>query len=309
MSPLASASSNPLRGILCSLAGIFLLTTSDAGVKWLTDTLPFGEVLFIRTLFAMFAIALIVWHRGGIASLHIVSPRNLAVRALFGTGSTFIIVASLSLLPIGEVLTMVFVTPLLVAALATPLLGERVGWHRWLAILAGFAGVVIMLRPGAETFTLAALLPLLAALVASLRDIVTRRISATESSLAILAFSILGLLAASLATLPFGWRPPGAIDIAIAGASGLLFGAAHYLMIEGYRHAEASLVAPFRYTNLIWAPLWGFVLWHEVPGIGLLTGAPLIAAGGLYVLYRERADRKALPVAPVQYPESEFRDP
>jgi drug/metabolite transporter (DMT)-like permease len=276
MSPLASASSNPLRGILCSLAGIFLLTTSDAGVKWLTDTLPFGEVLFIRTLFAMFAIALIVWHRGGIASLHIVSPRNLAVRALFGTGSTFIIVASLSLLPIGEVLTMVFVTPLLVAALATPLLGERVGWHRWLAILAGFAGVVIMLRPGAETF---------------------------------LAFSILGLLAASLATLPFGWRPPGAIDIAIAGASGLLFGAAHYLMIEGYRHAEASLVAPFRYTNLIWAPLWGFVLWHEVPGIGLLTGAPLIAAGGLYVLYRERADRKALPVAPVQYPESEFRDP
>lgn len=288
MSSVASASSNPLRGILCSLAGIFLLTTSDAGVKWLTDTLPFGEVLFVRTLFVLIPIALIVWQRGGLVSLRIRSPRNLAVRALFGTASTFIIVASLSLLPIGEVLTIVFVTPLFVAALATPLLGERVGWHRWLAILAGFGGVLIMLRPGGETFTTVALLPLLAALVASLRDIVTRRISATESSMAILAFSVLGLLLASLMTLPFGWRPLTMTDIAIAGASGLMFGTAHYLMIEGYRYAEASLVAPFRYTNLIWAPLWGFVLFHEIPGLGLLAGAPLIAASGLYVFYRER---------------------
>ena len=286
---------HPLRGILCTLAGVCLLTTSDAGVKWLTDTLPFGEVLFIRTVFVLIPIGLIVWRQGVSRSLRIVSPRNLMLRALFGTGSTFLIVASLSLLPIGEVLTLVFVTPLFVAALATPLLGEHVGWHRWLAILVGFGGVLIMLQPGTETFRIIALMPLAAALIASLRDIVTRRISTTESSLAILTFSILGLLAASLATVPFGWRPVGASDIAIAGTSGLLFGLAHYLMIEGYRYAEASLVAPFRYTNLIWAPLLGFILWGDLPGFGLLAGAPLIAASALYIIYRERTLKKKPP--------------
>jgi drug/metabolite transporter (DMT)-like permease len=282
-----------MRGIAYALAAVFLLTASDAAIKWTTGSLPFGEALFIRMLFVLLPIALIVRRRGGIASLRIVSPRNLLLRALFGTGSTFLIVASLSLLPIGEVLTLVFVTPILVTALAPLLLGEHVGWHRWLAVTGGFAGVVIMLQPGAAAFQVAALLPLGAALVASLRDIVTRRISATESSLAILTFSALGLSAASLATLPFGWRPPSGADIAIAGVSGLLFGLAHYLMIESYRFAQASLVAPFRYTNLLWAPLMGFLIWGDVPGLALLAGAPLIAAGGLYLIWRERGLAKA----------------
>lgn len=288
-----SSSSHPLRGIALSLIGVFLLTSSDAAIKWVTDDLPFGQALFIRTLFVLIPIGLIVWRRGGPASLRIVSPRNLAVRALFGTGSTFLVVASLSLLPIGEVLTLVFVTPVLVTALAPLALGEHVGWHRWLAVLGGFAGVVIMLQPGAGTFQIAALLPLAAALIASVRDIVTRRISASESSLTILAFSALGLIIASLATAPFGWRPVSASEIAIAGASGLLFGVAHYMMIESYRFAEASLIAPFRYTNLIWAPLVGFLLFGEIPGVALLAGAPLIGASGLYIIWREHAQHRA----------------
>ena len=291
--PDASASQHPLRGIVLTLAGVFLLTSSDAAIKWVTGSLPFGEALFLRTLFVILPIAVIVWHRGGLACLRIVSPKNLLLRALFGTGSTFLIVASLSLLPIGEVLTLVFVTPVLVTALAPLLLGERVGWHRWAAVLAGFAGVLIMLQPDTNAFHVAALLPLAAALVASLRDIITRRISASESSLAILVFSILGMLLASLATAPFGWRPIGLTEIAVAGVSGILFGIAHYMMIESYRFAEASLVAPFRYTNLIWAPLVGYLLFGEVPDKALLAGAPLIGASGLYIIWRERALRRA----------------
>jgi drug/metabolite transporter (DMT)-like permease len=291
--PIVSSSIQPMRGIALTLIGVFLLTSSDAAIKWVTGSIPFGEALFIRTLFVLIPIAVIVWRRGGMSSLRIVSPRNLMVRALFGTGSTFLIVASLSLLPIGEVLTLVFVTPILVTALAPLLLGEHVGWHRWIAVLGGFAGVVIMLRPDAGAFQIAALLPLTAALIASLRDIVTRRISASESSLTILAFSAFGLIAASLATIPFGWRPVGLTEIAIAGASGLLFGIAHYLMIESYRFAEASLVAPFRYTNLLWAPLLGFLLFGEIPGVSLLAGAPLIGACGLYIVWRERALHRA----------------
>jgi drug/metabolite transporter (DMT)-like permease len=278
-----------MRGIGLTLAGVVLLTLSDAAIKWSTGTLPFGEALFIRTLFVLIPIAAIVWWRGAAVSLRIVSVRSLALRALFGTGSTFLIVASLSLLPIGEVLTLVFVTPVLVTALAPLLLGEHVGWHRWFAVLSGFAGVVIMLQPDAGSFRYAALLPLAAALIASLRDIVTRRISSRESSLAILTFSVVGLILASLATAPFGWRQVSLDEIAIAGGSGLLFGIAHYLMIEGYRFAEASLVAPFRYTNLLWAPLVGYLFFGEIPGFALLAGAPLIAASGLYIVWRERS--------------------
>jgi drug/metabolite transporter (DMT)-like permease len=285
----SSRSLHPMRGIGLTLAGVVLLTLSDAAIKWSTGTLPFGEALFIRTLFVLIPIAGIVWWRGAAVSLRIVSVRSLALRALFGTGSTFLIVASLSLLPIGEVLTLVFVTPILVTALAPLLLGEHVGWHRWFAVLSGFAGVVIMLQPDAGSFRYAAFLPLAAALIASLRDIVTRRISSRESSLAILTFSILGLILASLATAPFGWQEVSVDEIAVAGGSGLLFGIAHYLMIEGYRYAEASLVAPFRYTNLLWAPLMGYLLFGEIPGFALLAGAPLIAASGLYIVWRERS--------------------
>ena len=284
-----STSLHPMRGIGLTLAGVVLLTLSDAAIKWSTGTLPFGEALFIRTLFVLIPIAAIAWWWGAAVSLRIVSVRSLALRALFGTGSTFLIVASLSLLPIGEVLTLVFVTPVLVTALAPLLLGEHVGWHRWFAVLSGFAGVVIMLQPDAGSFRYAALLPLAAALIASLRDIVTRRISSRESSLAILTFSIVGLILASLATAPFGWRQVSLDEIAIAGGSGLLFGIAHYLMIEGYRFAEASLVAPFRYTNLLWAPLVGYLFFGEIPGFALLAGAPLIAASGLYIVWRERS--------------------
>lgn len=288
-----SSSSDPVRGIALSLCGVFLLTLSDGVLKWSMGALPFGEALFIRMLFVLIPIGIIVQLRGGLSSLRIVSPRNLAIRALFGTGSTFLVVASLSLLPMGEVLTLVFVTPILVTALAPFLLGEHVGWHRWLAVVAGFAGVVIMLRPDSGALQIVALLPLAAALIASLRDIVTRRLSNSESSLAILAFSVVGMLLTSLATAPFGWRAVGLADVASAGLSGLLFGIAHYMMIESYRFAEASLVAPFRYTNLIWAPLLGYVLFFEIPDIGLVFGAPLIALSGLYIFWRERRIHRA----------------
>jgi len=277
-----------MRGIACTVAGVVLLTMRDAAIKWSTGTLPFGEALFIRALFVLIPIAVFCWWRGTATSLRIVSMRNLAGRALLSTASTFLVVASLSILPIGEVLTLVFVTPALVTALAPLLLGEHVGWHRWFAVLAGFAGVLIMLQPDEGAFRYVVLLPLAAALIASLRDIVTRSISSRESSLAILTFSTLGLIGASLATTPYGWRAITANDIAVAGGSGLLFGAAHYLLIEGYRFAEASLVASFRYTNLLWAPLMGYLFFAEIPGVALVVGAPLIAASGLYIIWRER---------------------
>jgi drug/metabolite transporter (DMT)-like permease len=268
------------------------LTMSDAATKWLTASLPIGEILFVRALVVTIAIGLIMWRSGSFAGLRIGRFRNIGTRSVLAVCSTFLIVASLARLPLNEVIAILFVGPLFVAVLATPLLGERVSVHRWLAVLIGFTGMLIMVRPGTAGFQLVALLPVVAALVAATRDIVTRRISTAETSIAILFYSMVALTLVGLATAPFGWRPMDGGELAIVILAGLMFGIGHYFVIEGYRYAEASVVSPYRYTNLIWAALLGFVLWGEIPSIWVLAGTPLVVGSGLYILLHERSRRR-----------------
>lgn len=268
------------------------LTMSDAATKWLTASLPIGEILFVRALVVSIAILLIVWRRGSFEGLRIGRFRNIGTRSVLAVGSTFLIVASLARLPLSEVIAILFVGPLFIAVLATPLLGERVGVHRWFAVLIGFIGMLIMVRPGTAGFQFAALLPVVAAMVAASRDIVTRRISAAETSIAILFYSMIALTLAGLATAPFGWQPMDGGELAIVILAGLLFGLGHYFVIEGYRYAEASVVSPYRYTNLIWAALLGFILWGEIPSVWMLAGTPLVVGSGLYILLHERSRRR-----------------
>ncbi|TDJ46899.1 MAG: DMT family transporter [Gammaproteobacteria bacterium] len=292
MAPLPPTGSNTARGILSMIVGGGALTTSDAATKWLTETLPIGEILFVRALVVSIAIGLILWRSRSFGALRIGRYRNIAARSVLAVVSTFLIVSSLARLPLNEVIAILFVGPLFVAILATPLLGERVGIHRWLAVLIGFTGMLIMVRPGTAGFQVAALLPVVAALVAATRDIVTRRISTAETSVAILFYSMIALTLVGLATAPFGWLPMDAGDIALLILTGLLFGLGHYFIIEGYRYAEATVVAPYRYANLIWAALLGFVLWGEIPSIWVLAGTPLVVGSGLYILLYERSRRR-----------------
>ncbi len=269
------------------------LTMSDAATKWLTASLPIGEILFVRAVVVSIAILLIVWRSGSFAGLRIGRFRNIGTRSVLAVGSTFLIVASLARLPLSEVIAILFVGPLFIAVLATPLLGERVGVHRWFAVLIGFIGMLIMVRPGTAGFQFAALLPVVAAMVAATRDIVTRRISVAETSIAILFYSMIALTLVGLATAPFGWQPMDGGELAIVILAGLLFGLGHYFVIEGYRYAEASVVSPYRYTNLIWAALLGFILWGEIPSVWVLAGTPLVVGSGLYILLHERSRRRS----------------
>lgn len=273
------------------IAGGGALTMSDAATKWLTTSLPIGEILFIRALIVSVVIWLIVWRSGTFDGLRIGRLRNMGLRSLLAVGSTFLVVASLARLPLNEVIALLFVGPLFIAVLATPLLGERVGVHRWLAVLIGFTGMLVMVRPGSDAFQFAALIPIAAALVSATRDIVTRRISAGESSTAILFYSTVALTLVGLATAPFGWQPLSGEDWAVAVVAGLMFGLGHFFIIEGFRYAEASVVAPYRYANLIWAALLGFLLWGEIPSVWVLVGAPLVVGSGLYILLLERSRR------------------
>ena len=295
MTSASPAVSNTIRGILSMVAGGGALTVSDAATKWLTTSLPIGEILFVRALVVAVAIWLIVWRSGTFGGLRIGRTRNQAARAFLAVCSTFLIVSSLGRLPLNEVIAILFIGPLFIAVLATPLLGERVSVHRWLAVLIGFTGMLIIVRPGTGAFQFAALLPVAAALVAATRDVVTRRISASESSTAILFYSMVALMLVGLATAPFGREPMDGGELALAIFTGLMFGLGHFFIIEAFRYGEASVVAPYRYANLIWATLLGFLLWGEIPSIWVLVGTPLVVGSGLYILVHERSRRAASP--------------
>lgn len=282
-----SRSIAPGRGILFMLLGAALLTVNDTMLKWLTGGYPTGQIMFMRGLFVVLPVAMLVWRAGGPTVLRVDSLGAHALRAGCVLTGTFLFITGLSFLPLAEAIAITFAGPLFVTALATPMLGEVVGWRRWTAVLVGFIGVLIITRPTGAAIQWAALLPLTASLTGALRDLITRKISTSESSLALLVTSTVGVVLAGLATAPFGWRPIAGFDLALMAASGIVIGCAHFLLIECFRLAEAALVAPFKYSNLLWAILFGFVVWGDLPDGWTLAGAAIVVASGLYILRRE----------------------
>jgi len=280
-------SSAPYRGIACMVAGGALLTANDAILKWLTGGYPVGQIMFLRGLFVFVMVAYLVWRAGGLVSLRVVRFRGHLVRAGLVVGGTFMFVTGLSLLPLADAIAISFAGPLFVTALAPVMLGEHVGWRRWAAVLVGFVGVLVMIRPTGEAVQWAALLPLAASLTGALRDILTRGMSGRESSVAILFVSTSAVCLGGLATAPFGWSPVTMPDIGLFALAGLVLGGAHFLLIETFRFAEAALVAPFKYSNMIWAVALGFFIWGDLPDRWTIGGAAFVICSGLYILHRE----------------------
>jgi drug/metabolite transporter (DMT)-like permease len=281
------ASASAFKGIGFMLIGSALLTLSDAIVKWLAAGFPVGQILFVRGCIVALLILLVVIPRpGGLLRLRVMSWRAQSVRALCMIGSTFLFVSGLGLLPLADAIAVSFAGPLFLTLLAIPLLGEQVGWRRWSAVLIGFAGVLIMSRPSGS-FDWAILLPLGASLSGALRDIVTRRMGSGESTIATLNFTNTAVIAAGLCTLPFGWQPLQPSDLVLLMATGLLTGGAHFLLIETFRWVEVSLVAPFKYSTLLWGLLLGYLVWGHIPAPTVIAGALLVAGSGLYILHRE----------------------
>lgn len=273
------------------VGGGVLITLNDGAVKWLSADYPIGEIMTLRGLFIFLPIALIAWRMGGLRALEIRNLGAQGARAGLAMLSTVFYLTALAVMPIADIIAISFAGPLFLTMLASPLLGERVGWRRWTAVVVGFIGVVVMVRPGSGALQAVALLPVGSALMGALRDIITRRITSdmasAESSVAILCFTSLVVTLAGLLTLPFGWRMPSLVDLGLLALSGFLIGAAHYLLIEAFRFAEAGLIAPFKYINIVWAALIGFLVWGDIPDRWIVFGASLVIGSGLYIFHRE----------------------
>ena len=304
---MLSTSSNAVKGVLAMVASTALITGNDAVAKYLAADYPIGQILFCRQLCGLLLVLAFAGAGGQLHQLRVVDWVGQLVRALLFVITTFLIVLALAILPLPVVSSVLFTRPILnallsgpilIALLSGPLLGETVGIHRWLAALLGFVGVLVIVRPGAAAFAWIAVLPLAPALISGLRDIITRRLTRTETSMSILFWSNAMILPAGLVTLTLGsqWQPMTSPAAGWLLFNGLLNLSAHFLMIHALRIADASLVAPFKYTGLIWAFLLGFLIWGYTPDMWTVAGSALIVGSGLYAL--ERQPRPPVNVAP-----------
>jgi drug/metabolite transporter (DMT)-like permease len=284
--------SSSLKGIACMVGASAFLMMNNVVIKLLTATLPVGQILFVRGLFVSIPIALLVWRAGGLGSLRVQSVAGQAWRAALTAVSTMLMTIALGLLPLADVTAITFAGPLFVTCLATWVLGERVGWRRWTAVVIGFTGVVLMTRPTGEALRWAVFLPVAVALVGAVRDIITRRMSITETSVSMLCYTTIGVALSGLATWPFGWVAVEVGEVAFLALAACFLGAANFLAIESFRHAEAAVAAPFKYSEILWAVLFGAIFWGHLPGVWIVAGSVLVVGSGLYILHRETRRRR-----------------
>ncbi|MHB2265172.1 DMT family transporter [Aliihoeflea sp. PC F10.4] len=279
-----------------SMAGF---TVNDALTKTVIHELNAAQVMFVRGMFATTMIGLLAWHARVLSSLASLRRPLVAVRALGEVGGTLCFLAALAHMPLANVSAILQALPLAVTMGAALFMNEPVGWRRWTAILVGFAGVMIIVRPGFEGFNSYSMLVLLCVAFCAMRDLITRRIPDEIPSLAIsFATALFVTLAGGALIVPYG----GWTDLTVPTTVPLLTAAV--LVIVGYqfiimamRAGDISFVAPFRYTALIWAILLGFVMFGEVPDAMMILGASIVVASGIYTLYRERNVGKSQPAA------------
>jgi drug/metabolite transporter (DMT)-like permease len=271
------------------IAAVGLFTLMDAIAKYLSQWYPVPGIVWAR--YAMNLLILLAWLavRGELRRIRTARPGIQLARGLLLATATLIYFTSLTVLPLADAAAIAFVLPLFVAALAVPMLNERLDASRLAAIAVGFAGALLVVRPASSVFTLYALLPMAMAFCNALYQILTRKIAGLEHPLTSLIWgAIVGAALLSL-VLPFAWKTPDhASHWALLVVIGMLASVGHYLLIRAYDYASASLLAPYTYSGLVWAMALGFVLFGNFPDGFALSGMGIIVAAGLFLVARQR---------------------
>ena len=290
---------NLFKGIGFKLASALLFAAMSALVRDLGKVAPVGQMVFFRSAFAVVPVVIIYAWRGELGTAVRTSrPLGQLGRGLLSVAGMFSNFGALVRLPLADVTAISFASPLITVALAALILKERVRVYRWSAVIVGFAGVIVMLIPnfsvdhyaaiGATVATVGSMLALSSCLCNAATVIQTRRLTQSETTSSIVFYFSLVCAIAGALTLPFDWYTPTIPQLCGLIALGVLGGLAHILLTESYRHAEASVVAPFDYTSMLWALLLGYWLFGELPATLVYVGASIVAGAGLFVIFRER---------------------
>jgi len=283
---------NPRHGIYYLLASISVFSLVGVMAKLMSDHLPPNEIAAARVIFGIPPVLVILWRTGGWARLRTIQPWAHCWRTVLGLMGMTCFFASMTLLPLADAIAISYAAPLFLTALSAPFLGEKVGPHRWSAVLVGFAGILVMAQPTGDVLNLGALVGLIGALCHAVNMMVARRLTAKEHPSTISLWFLVWAAPLTLATLPFSFAWPEWRDLGPMIGLGLAAGIGQYWFMQAFARTPASTLAPFNYIGLIWALVWGVLVFGESPTQRLLIGAALVAASGLYIAHRETV-RKA----------------
>ncbi|WP_092146329.1 DMT family transporter [Bradyrhizobium sp. NFR13] len=286
--------------IICSTA---FLASSDAMAKYLSRTgMPSVEIAWIRFLVFVVILLPIVLAPASGNPMRSARPLLQVFRGLGLLCSSIFFIMALGYLPIAEATATGFISPLFVTGLSVLFLGEKVGLRRWTATIAGLVGVLIIVRPGTAAFQPGTIFPIISALGWATALVLTRKISGADRAITTMAFSaITGFLVLSV-IVPFYWIAPSWTQIALGVGIGVAATVGHWIVVLAFRFADASVLAPFSYVQLVWVTLIGFFVFGEAPDAVTFAGAAIIIASGVYTAHRERV-RRAQVTAPAEpYP-------
>ncbi|MDP2120906.1 MAG: DMT family transporter [Hoeflea sp.] len=274
-------------GIILMCLGVAFLCVNDALAKTLTATYSPFQIQFLRNLIALPFAILIAYRMGGPAALRSHRPLAHLMRGGLWVGATFLFFTSITYMGLAEATALIFVAPLFITALSALMFREHVGWRRWAAVLVGFIGVLIAVRPGTSAFQPVSLLPIATAFVYALLMLSARFVDSRESVWTLLLYMTGTGALISLFIVPFVWIQPRPEDLWLFGAIAIFGTAGMTMMTQAFRLAPAAVVAPLDYTAIIWATLLGWLFWAEIPDALVFVGAGIIIVSGVYVIFRE----------------------
>ena len=277
------------RGIVLVLITVAIFAVNDVLSKYLTRFYPIALIVWARYAFHLLLISIVLGPRVGMRLVRTTRPGAQLLRALMLTAASLLIVSSFKYMPVAEASSIAFLAPIVVTVMSVIFLKERVQPARWIAVLCGFLGVLIIIRPGSDIFTWAMLLPMGNAVAFASYQIMTRRLSGVESPFASIFYpGLIGTLVLST-TLPYCWVMPQSGLHALAFVIiGMLNGLSHLTLIKAYEHAPASRLAPFSYSQLIWVSLIGYVVFGDFPDNWSLLGITILVISGIYNVTHQR---------------------
>ena len=294
MIALRNPANQILLGVLLMLGGDFMFSLNDAMGKWLVVTLSVGQVVFIRSIGAFIVLGPMIAHQGPRALFVMDRPWLQFARAIIAAVETLLVYAAVYYLPLADVMSFYMAGPIYVAALSHLLLGETVGWRRWTAILVGFCGVVIMLQPSAASFSLASIYALIGSILFGLTIILGRLLRGTSDT-TLVTWQTIGTLIVGGLLMIGEWKTPTPVEWAGMLLLGIVACLAHLMIVRALKLAPAAMLAPLHYTMLLWAVVFGWVFFGDVPGMRILVVSAIIVVAGLFVFHRQKVKSTVPP--------------
>lgn len=285
--PASTIIQNIPAGIGLMILGIFLFVANDVMGKWLVATYTVGQVLLIRSAAGLVMLGPSLWKTGARDLFFPPSPQLNLLRVLLTTGEVACFYWAVTYLPLADIVTLYMAAPIFVTALAYPLLGEKIDAPRAFAIIFGFVGVIIAMRPSSASFSVPALVALTGCILFSLMMVITRHLRGTKG-IVLVSWQSLGALLLGALISPIGWVTPSLQDFILLLMLGVVATFAHIAVNKALKLAPAAIIMPYQYTQILWAVVLGFMIFGDWPDQMMIIGSALIIAAGLFIFWREQ---------------------